>query len=81
MKVLLPEVVHVLVSGPVATGKTLILKRISEVIEGEFGATALLTKPVRSAFNMDQQPASGWETEVVRKTLFVLSEETQPRGE
>lgn len=69
-----PNVAHVIVSGPTQCGKSLVLARIERVLREEFGAQTVSRdlEQERSLGNPDN-PA-GWEQKLAAKTTWVLSE-------
>ena len=69
-----PDVAHVIVTGPTQCGKSLVLARIERVLREEFGAVTVSRdlQHERKIGNPDS-PAD-WELNMAAKTTWVLSE-------
>lgn len=69
-----PDVAYVVVVGSVQCGKSVLLARIERLLRDEFGAnTVSRTLDQERRLSNPDFPAV-WETDVVGKTLWVLSE-------
>lgn len=69
-----PNVAHVIVSGPTQCGKSLVLACIERILREEFGAQTV-SRVLEQERNIGTpcKPA-GWELKSVEKTTWVLSE-------
>jgi len=69
-----PNVAHVIVSGPTQCGKSLVLARIERVLREEFGARTV-SRDLEQERNLGtpDNPAD-WELKLAAKTTWVLSE-------
>lgn len=74
VEIVVPDVAHVIVTGPTQCGKSLVLARIDRVLREEFGAQTVSRDLAeeRSIGNPDK-PAD-WELKMAAKTTWVLSE-------
>lgn len=69
-----PNLAHVIVTGPTQCGKSLVLARIERVLREEFGAQTL-SRDLEKERNLGtpDDPAD-WELKMAAKTTWVLSE-------
>jgi ABC-type cobalamin/Fe3+-siderophores transport system ATPase subunit len=78
MQVTVPDVATVVVTGPVGCGKSAVMGRLQQVLRDEFGATVVLSEPLRREANGRGgdlgAPLADWERKAVTKTTWVLHE-------
>jgi len=71
IEIQIPQVACITVTGPCQCGKSIVLERIKDMLEEEFGAYVVgrRTKPQYQVENLDK-----WEVEMVGKTVWSLTE-------
>jgi len=74
LKIKVPNVAHIIVTGPVQCGKSIVMDRIERAIRAEFGAN-VVSEDLRIERNgNDYDELADWQKEMVKKTTWVLSE-------
>lgn len=69
-----PNVAHVVVTGPPQCGKSLVLARIERVLREEFGAQTV-SRDLEQERNLgNPDTPADWELKMAAKTTWVLSE-------
>jgi energy-coupling factor transporter ATP-binding protein EcfA2 len=69
-----PDVAHVIVTGPTQCGKSLVLARIERVLREEFG-TVTVSRDLQQERNIGSPDTpADWELKMAAKTTWVLSE-------
>lgn len=72
----LDKVVAIDISGPVATGKTLVAALVKRLLETEFSSKVVLAGDLqREVEHLDLDDLAQWERDMVSVTKFVLNEE------
>lgn len=78
LQVNVPDVATIVVTGPVGCGKSAVMGRLQQVLRDEFGATVVLSEPLRHEANArggnlgDTPP--DWEHKTASRTTWVLHE-------
>tara|TARA_R110000751_G_scaffold246682_2_gene346567 strand:- start:43 stop:279 length:237 start_codon:yes stop_codon:yes gene_type:complete len=74
LKINIPDVAHIVVTGPTQCGKSIVMDRIEKMLKADFGATVIsrdLAKE-RKLGNMDE--LADWEVKMVKDTTWILYE-------
>lgn len=75
LKLKVPNVAHIVITGPVQCGKSIIMDRIDKLLRAEFGAN-VVSEDLRIERNgNDYDELADWQKEMVRKTTWVISEQ------
>lgn len=69
-----PDVAHVVVTGPTQCGKSLVLARIERVLREEFGAQTVSRDLEQERRIASPDSPADWELKMAAKTTWVLSE-------
>lgn len=69
-----PNIGHVVVSGPVQCGKSLVLARIERVLREEFGANTVSLDLEMERKLATPDASADWEVKMAGKTTWVLTE-------
>ena len=74
IKVKIPDVAHIVVTGPTQCGKTIVMDRIEKALRDEFGVN-VVSEDLRIERNgNDLNKLQEWELQMVKKTTWVLTE-------
>jgi ABC-type sugar transport system ATPase subunit len=73
LEINVPNIAHVVVTGPTQCGKSIVLERIAQVLRDEFGAGMVNLEAQKNA-PPELDKLQSWERDMVRKTTWVLSE-------
>lgn len=73
IKTTIPNIAHIVITGPTQCGKSIVLERISQILRDEFGAWIINLEGQKNA-PPDLDKLQPWELDTVRKTTWVLSE-------
>lgn len=74
LKIKVPNVAHIVITGPVQCGKSIVMDRIEKALKNEFGAN-VVSEDLRIERNgNDYEKLDDWQKEMVKKTTWVLSE-------
>lgn len=73
LEINVPNIAHVVITGPVQCGKSIVLERIAQVLRDEFGAGLVNLEAQKNA-PPELDKLKSWERDMVRKTTWVLSE-------
>ncbi len=74
LKIKVPNVAHVVITGPTQCGKSIVMDRIEKALRAEFGAN-VVSEDLRIERNgNDYDELSDWQKDMVKKTTWVLSE-------
>lgn len=73
LEINVPNIAHVVVTGPTQCGKSIVLERIAQVLRDEFGAGMVNLEAQKNA-PPELDKLKSWERDMVRKTTWVLSE-------
>jgi len=74
LKINIPDVAHIVVTGPTQCGKSIVMDRIEKMLKADFGATVIsrdLAKE-RELGNMDE--LADWEVKMVKDATWILYE-------
>ena len=78
LQVNVPDIATIIVTGPVGCGKSALLGEVEKVLKEKFGATVILSQPLRREAMLRGgdlgAPIKDWEADTVRKTMWVLHE-------
>ncbi len=70
-----PKVAAIGVTGPVQCGKSIVMARLKEVLETEFGATVVVNEELKREFNQSSYDnLEDWQKHMVGRTVWVLAE-------
>lgn len=75
LKIKVPNVAHVVITGPTQCGKSIVMDRIEKALKAEFGANVVSDdlRIERNGNNYDE--LDQWQKDMVKKTTWVLSEQ------
>lgn len=74
LKIKVPNVAHVVITGPTQCGKSIVMDRIDKALRAEFGAN-VVSEDLRIERNgSDYDELDQWQKDMVKKTTWVLSE-------
>lgn len=74
LKIKVPNVAHVVITGPTQCGKSIVMDRIDKALRAEFGAN-VVSEDLRIERNgSDYDELEQWQKDMVKKTTWVLSE-------
>lgn len=68
-----PNIAHVIVTGPTQCGKSIVLERIAQVLRDEFDA-GLVNLEGQKNCPPELDKLQSWERDLVKKTTWILSE-------
>jgi len=75
LKVKVPDVAHIVITGPIQCGKSIVMDRIEKALRAEFGAN-VVSEDLRIERNgNDYDKLADWQRDMVKKTTWVLSEQ------
>lgn len=75
VKVNVPNIATIAVAGPTQCGKSIVMNRVKEVLEKEFGASVVLNDNLQAEANISiDKPLEDWEKKMVKDTVWVLAE-------
>lgn len=69
-----PDVAHIVVTGPTQCGKSLVLARIERVLREEFGAQTVSRDLEQERRMGNPDSPADWELKMAAQTTWVLSE-------
>lgn len=74
LKIKVPNVAHIVITGPTQCGKSIVMDRIEKALRDEFGANVVSEdlRIERNGNNYDE--LDDWQKDLVKKTTWVLSE-------
>ena len=78
LTVTVPNIGHIVVTGPTQCGKTIIMDRIEKALKKEFGANVISPDLDAERNGSNLEALDDWEKEMVGKTTWVLSEVNRP---
>jgi predicted AAA+ superfamily ATPase len=69
-----PNVAHIIVTGPTQCGKSIVMDRIEKALRAEFGANVVSEdlRIERNGNNYDD--LADWQKKMVKNTIWLLSE-------
>lgn len=74
LKIKVPNVAHIVVTGPTQCGKSIVMDRIEKALKAEFGAN-VVSEDLRIERNgNDYEQLDDWQKKMVAQTTWVLSE-------
>lgn len=74
LKIKVPNVAHIVITGPLQCGKSIVMDRIEKALRDEFGAN-VVSEDLRIERNgNDYDELADWQKDMVKKTTWVLSE-------
>jgi len=74
LKIKVPNVAHIVVTGPTQCGKSIVMDRIEKAIKSEFGAN-VVSEDLRIERNgNDYDQLADWQKKMVAETTWVMSE-------
>jgi len=74
LKIKVPNVAHIVITGPTQCGKSIVMDRIEKALMAEFGAN-VVSEDLRVERNgVDYDKLTDWQKSLVRKTTWVLCE-------
>jgi len=74
IKIKVPDVAHIVISGPTQCGKSIVMDTIEKALKSEFGAN-VVSEDLRIERNAnDYESMEDWQKKMVAKTTWVLSE-------
>ena len=74
IKIKVPNVAHIVVTGPTQCGKSIVMDRIEKAVRAEFGAN-VVSEDLRIERNVnDYDNLDDWQSKMVTQTTWVLSE-------
>lgn len=74
IKIKIPNVAHIVVTGPNQCGKSIVMDRIEKALKSEFGAN-VISEDLRIERNgNDYDQLDDWQKKIVARTTWVLSE-------
>jgi len=74
LKIKVPNVAHIVVTGPTQCGKSIVMDRIEKALKAEFGAN-VVSEDLRIERNgNDYEKLDDWQKKMVSQTTWVLSE-------
>jgi len=74
IKIKVPDVAHIVISGPTQCGKSIVMNTIEKALKAEFGAN-VVSEDLRIERNSnDYESMEDWQKNMVAKTTWVLSE-------
>ena len=75
LKIKVPDVAHIVITGPTSCGKSIVMDRIEKALKAEFGAN-VVSEDLRIERNgNDYGDLDQWQKDMVKKTTWVLSEQ------
>ncbi|MBN58767.1 hypothetical protein [Thalassolituus sp. UBA3500] len=75
LKIKVPDVAHIVITGPTSCGKSIVMDRIEKALKAEFGAN-VVSEDLRIERNgNDYDDLDQWQKDMVKKTTWVLSEQ------
>lgn len=75
LKIKVPNVAHIVITGPTSCGKSIVMDRIEKALKSEFGAN-VVSEDLRIERNgNDYDDLAQWQTDMVKNTTWVLSEQ------
>jgi ABC-type polar amino acid transport system ATPase subunit len=74
IEITVPDVAHVVVSGPTQCGKSIVLARIERMLHEEFGAHTISHDLDAERRAGDLDDPKDWEKRMVKQTTWVLTE-------
>jgi predicted AAA+ superfamily ATPase len=75
LKIKVPNVAHIVITGPTQCGKSIVMDRIEKALKAEFGAN-VVSEDLRIERNgNDYDDLAQWQTDMVKNTTWVLSEQ------
>lgn len=74
MEVSVPNVATIGVSGPVQCGKSIVMLRLAQMLESEFGAVVILNDELQAEKDQTMPQTADWERKLVGGTIWVLAE-------
>lgn len=75
LKIKVPNVAHIVITGPTPCGKSIVMDRIEKALKAEFGAN-VVSEDLRIERNgNDYDDLAQWQTDMVKNTTWVLSEQ------
>lgn len=69
-----PSIATIGVSGPVQCGKSIVLSRLANLLQEEFGATVVMNEELKHDYRPPDSEIAGWERDLVKRTVWVLAE-------
>ena len=74
IKIKIPNVAHIIITGPTQCGKSIVMDRIEKALKAEFGANVVSEdlRIERNGNNLDQ--LADWQKKMVTDTTWVLIE-------
>ena len=74
LKIKVPDVAHIVITGPTQCGKSIVMDRIEKALRAEFGANVVSEdlRIERNGNNYDQ--LERWQKDMIKKTTWILSE-------
>jgi predicted AAA+ superfamily ATPase len=74
LKIKVPNVAHIVITGTTQCGKSIVMDRIEKALRTEFGAN-VVSEDLRIERNGNNyENLDGWQKDLVKKTTWVLSE-------
>ena len=74
LKIKIPNVAHIVVTGPTQCGKSIVMDRIEKVLRAEFGANVVCEDLLSERSVNDYDQLDDWEKKMVAQTTWVMSE-------
>lgn len=75
LKIKVPNVAHIVITGPTSCGKSIVMDRIEKALKAEFGAN-VVSEDLRIERNgNDYDDLAQWQTDMVKNTTWVLIEQ------
>ena len=75
LKIKVPNVAHIVITGPTSCGKSIVMDRIEKALKAEFGAN-VVSEDLRIERNgNDYDDLAQWQTDMVKNTTWVLSQQ------
>lgn len=75
LKVNVPPVAHIIVTGPTQCGKSIVMDRLEKLLRDEFGA-CVVSEDLRIERNgIEYDELANWQKDIVKRTTWVLIEQ------
>lgn len=74
LKIKVPNIAHIIVTGPTQCGKSIVMDRIEKALRTEFGVNVVSEdlRVERNGSNYDH--LDEWQKDMVKRTTWVMSE-------
>jgi len=79
VKVKIPELVTITISGPTSTGKSIIMERINKLLRNEFNAEVVSPNLDQELSMNDYSKLDTWQINMVKDTIWFLQETNEEK--